>query len=206
MTNRLTMTAMFRLFAIAGSCGFSLRAEANVGLPAIALVWPAYWVLIVPIILIESHMAVRKLNVSWPAAAMVSTCANAVSTIAGVPLVWLAMMLMLVVGGGAIHIIAVNFLIGEYFDDEFYQMLSLVLFPLFSAWVVMAEYPGHIVFAMYFWLLTAMYFASVRIEVFIAEKMKFHTDRAMILDWAKEANFATYFLLVVFGGVYLWLN
>jgi hypothetical protein len=81
---------------IGGAAMFvSLPALADVGIPAGAVFWPASWLLLIPVVLIEAGIARRILGLRFSQCLKVSLKANLWSTLAGVPL---ACLLMLVVG------------------------------------------------------------------------------------------------------------
>jgi hypothetical protein len=63
-------------------------ASANFVVPLLYLVWPAAWVLLLPIILLEARAAVRVLRLPFRAGLKVAAGANLVSTALGVPVCW----------------------------------------------------------------------------------------------------------------------
>jgi hypothetical protein len=67
---------------------------ADTGLPMLALVWPAAWLLLLPIVVAEAYCARRLLRVDWRQALLVSAQANVLSTLVGMPLAWIAMVLL----------------------------------------------------------------------------------------------------------------
>lgn len=69
--------------------GLPTVAEANAGVPMLALIWPASWILFMPIVLVEGAVARRVFGVAWPRAIRLAAGANAVSTLAGIPATWL---------------------------------------------------------------------------------------------------------------------
>jgi hypothetical protein len=69
-------------------------ARANAGVPMIALLWPAAWVLLLPIIFLEAYVAKRVLAMQQGTAVRMSARANLVSTFAGIPLTWLVLFLL----------------------------------------------------------------------------------------------------------------
>lgn len=73
-------------------------ALANAGIPMLALAWPAHWIAFLPVVLIETAVVAAAsrspyLSKLWPVVQ-----ANLLSTLVGVPVAWLA---MLVVQAGA---------------------------------------------------------------------------------------------------------
>src|SRR5260370_1208577 len=76
---------------------------ADVGLPMLVFVWPASWILLVPIVLVEAVIARRILALPPARCLKISFVANLVSTMVGIPLAWLAALLLelLLAGIGA---------------------------------------------------------------------------------------------------------
>ncbi len=73
---------------------FPTPVSADAGVPMLWLVWPAAWMMLVPIIALEAVVARRVLTTGWAESLKVSTVANVVSTLAGIPLTWLALLLI----------------------------------------------------------------------------------------------------------------
>lgn len=67
---------------------FPSPARADAGVPMLALVWPASWALLIPIILVEALVARRILGLGWKEAARRAGIANLASTLVGIPLTW----------------------------------------------------------------------------------------------------------------------
>lgn len=77
-------------------------ARANAGVPMLLLVWPASWVLFIPIVAIEAWIARRIVAMTIGRSVLATAVANAASTLAGIPLVWALLVLieLLASGGG----------------------------------------------------------------------------------------------------------
>lgn len=103
-------------------------ANANAGVPMLALAWPAHWLALLPIIAIESLLLASRLglqpsNTLWPVAK-----ANLLSTFVGVPLAWAGMLLLeFIVLGGLLS------LLPESVAES--NLLRYLLFPFAAAWV-----------------------------------------------------------------------
>ena len=69
-------------------------AAADVGMPMIVLVWPGAWVLFLPVVALQSVVAHRLLKLSAGRALRVSFVANLVSTLAGIPVTWLLLLML----------------------------------------------------------------------------------------------------------------
>jgi len=59
----------------------------------LALVWPASWALLIPIVLVEALVARRVLGLGWKEALRRTGVANLASTLVGIPLTWGALVL-----------------------------------------------------------------------------------------------------------------
>lgn len=73
---------------------------ADMGLPMIALVIPASWLLFVPVVLAEAVVASRLLDKDYWGGVKQSAAANAVSTIVGIPVAWILLVVVQMVTGG----------------------------------------------------------------------------------------------------------
>lgn len=67
----------------------------------LAILWPLYFIAFIPIVLIEAFPLRKQLNLSFKHALLTTTVSNIVSTLFGVPLVWLILVTiqMLTPGG-----------------------------------------------------------------------------------------------------------
>ncbi len=136
-------------------------ALADVGLPMIFLVWPASWVLFVPVVLIEALVAHRMLALRAGRSLGLATLANAASTLVGVPLTWLILVVpeVLLDGGGKAH--GVTTWSGKFvsailqaawlvpYEEDFYWMLPAaciaLCIPFFFASVLIESLVGRLV-------------------------------------------------------------
>src|SRR5690349_785919 len=74
---------------------FSEAAYANVGIPMIAISWPVFWLSFFPIILIERSVLKKKLkNLDSKLLTRSVIRANFLSTLIGIPLAWVGMLLI----------------------------------------------------------------------------------------------------------------
>lgn len=77
-------------------------AFANIGVPMIAVVYPGMGLLLIPIMVLEALIIQRRLGIERRRAFLTSISSNALSTIVGVPLTWIALFsLQALVGGGS---------------------------------------------------------------------------------------------------------
>jgi len=68
--------------------GLGRFAYADAGVPMLAAVWPASWVLLIPIIVVEGWVARKLVGLTFKQGLMASAAANAFSTFVGLPLTW----------------------------------------------------------------------------------------------------------------------
>jgi hypothetical protein len=64
---------------------------ADMGLPMIQVIWPAAWIALIPVILIEAAIGRRVMKTTFPRATCAATAANLFSTLLGIPLTWIAL-------------------------------------------------------------------------------------------------------------------
>ncbi len=165
--------------------------SANMGLPMIMIVWPVYWIGLLPITLIEWWVMKKELPGLSSKKLMKNVFfANLISTIFGIPAVWFAMAViqMLIPGGGGTfpglrgvwpYILGVTvqapWLIP--YESQFYWMIPV-------AFIV---------------LLIPFFFASYRIEAwFIVSGL--HLDekgKQTIRQAVKKANVFSYAFLLI---------
>jgi hypothetical protein len=67
---------------------------ADIGLPMVALYLPPAWLALLPIIFIESGYGARRYNFSFRRAFLAQATANCVSTVIGIPVTWLVIVLI----------------------------------------------------------------------------------------------------------------
>ena len=158
-------------------------ARADAGIPMLMLAWPAYILGLIPVILIESFIGTKDLGVSWGEVLPVAAIGNAVSTVVGIPLTWLAMLAIeFVVGYGA----------GALMPDSDLQMW---LFPFFVAWL--PPFDNIWLFYAAFVLLSVPFcVVSIWVERKVAlKRLSSHPPEA-VRRWVTHANIWSYSLLV----------
>lgn len=108
--------------------GSTPLAWANAGIPMLFLVWPAQWLALIPIVVIESVVIARAVGSSTKAQLWPVSKANLLSTLVGVPVAWLA---MLAVEAGAAGILF-GLLPSSLTDAPWVRYAT---FPLMAAWI-----------------------------------------------------------------------
>ena len=168
-----------------GLTGLALLAlaapvSANVGVPMITYAWPAAWLLLVPVVLLEAVVARRTLHTTWRRALVVAAASNLVSTLVGIPLAW----------GG---VLLAGSLVREITPRAIH---GWVMKPFHAAWL--PALPDHLP-----WLLPAagatlcvpFFFASVLVELLVARRFAGFAP-ADVGRWAWRANLLSYALIV----------
>jgi hypothetical protein len=115
---------------------FASPALANAGTPMLALAWPAYWIALLPMIVVQALILRRLLKINWPRALKVTTFGTLWSTFLGVPMVWfmlLAVELLVGVVMGALHA-------SRSWDYILFPLMAAWLGPTQNAWVVYAAF------------------------------------------------------------------
>lgn len=70
---------------------WSAIAQANAGLPMLWVLWPFAIAAIIPVVLLEAWVVCRGTGVTWRVGLWEMSKANAVSTLVGLPLTWVAL-------------------------------------------------------------------------------------------------------------------
>lgn len=167
-------------------------ARADAGVPMLVLIWPASWVLFIPIVALESWIAGKILGIPPRRSFFAAATANAVSTLVGIPLVWVLLVLgELVLSGG-----------GRAFGiDSFWRRVFAVTVQ--AAWLIPYDSELHwMIPTAAMVLLVPFFFASVFVE-----RLVFHrfvsSQPDLARRWSWLANAASYGLLLVALAVML---
>jgi hypothetical protein len=164
-------------------------AQANTGVPMIFLVFPPLTIAIVPIILVEAAVYAKSLNLSRKEAFICSLCANLISTLAGFPLLWIA-----IVGVGialsSINLFgAANFILFPVWLEPLPNEQLLYLVPLSS-----------------FLFLVIAYFFSVFLEKLLMRWLLEPIEPSRLQKTVIYANLATYIPLAIFIPLLLYVR
>ncbi|HBH27131.1 MAG TPA: hypothetical protein DDX54_07005 [Rhodospirillaceae bacterium] len=169
-------------------------ALANAGVPMIFISMPLMLAALVPIIAIEAFVLARSLNLSGKSAALASLTANAASTLVGVPLTWVVLVLVQVLTGGG-------------FAYGMVRLLTKILAVTWQApWLIpYADDLYWMIPTAQLVLLIPFFFASWFVEHKIVRWMWRDLDPAVARAAVWRANLITYGLLAVFVlGVLVW--
>lgn len=161
-------------------------AWANAGLPMIVLVVPAMLWALIPIIVVEAFYLEKSLDLPRATAAKCAAISNAISTIIGVPLTWLALVIIqMITGGGQAYGL----------DSFFYKMLAVTwqapwLIPYESDLDWMVPIAG-------LSLLVPFFFVSWWIEYLIVRFFVTNRSHDLIKRKVRNANLISYGLLAL---------
>lgn len=181
------------LLALCILLGIPGAAWANAGVPMIVLVMPALGLSIIPIIAIEALYLGRTLALRFPRAAKTATIANLISTIVGVPLTWMVLVLIQMIAGGG----------GTFgLDSTLGKVLSVTLQ---AAWLIPYESDLHWMIPVAgLVLLVPFFFVSWWSESYVSKKMLHEYPAHNVTVAVRNANIVTYVLLA-FWPVGFWI-
>lgn len=167
-------------------------AFANVGLPTIIFVWPISWLLLLLVVPIEARVATRILNIPFKKGLGIATRANIISTIAGIPITWLLLVVVeLLVGGG--HRSTSGELMST--GEQIYHALIEGPWMVADIWAPDWAIPLSI-----FVMNIPFFFMSVFVEKLAVARYIDNECTAELLEkWSWEANLLSYTLIN--GGV-----
>ncbi len=167
-------------------------AFANAGVPMIFLVMPALALSLIPIIIIEAIYLSKKLQLQEKEAIKTATASNLLSTIVGVPLTWVILVLIqMITGGGSAYGI------DTLFDKALavtWQAPWLIPYEPELNWMVPVA--GLV-------LLVPFFFVSWWSEYFITKKMHKNIEPILVKAHVLRANLITYSLLSLWPIVML---
>ena len=159
---------------------------ADVGIPMLAVVWPVAWLAFLPVVLVESLVALQGLELRFRRALVVTAAANAVSTLVGIPIVWFIMVIiqMTMTGGGSLW----------HASDSPTQ--AVIAACRRAAWLGPYEQLWMVPLAAIF-LCIPFYFASVLIEYLVVRCMVTNGP-SEVRRFCWRANLWSYMAIVVF--------
>jgi hypothetical protein len=171
-------------------------AGADTGVPMIAMLWPGFWVLLLPIVFLEALVAKRVLRMDWLAALRISAEVNVVSTLVGIPLSWFGLLVVEMAALG----------LGGLVTQNPPTWLSYVLLPFMSPWLAPpSDEDMWVVPAAAAWLLCLLFFTTVWLEKrYVAWRTELPTADVRIWSW--RANLLSYAILeVLLVGRLTWM-
>lgn len=157
-------------------------AHADTGLPMLVVVWPWAWMAFIPVCIVEALIAKRLLRLPLVQCAKLSLVANAWSTLVGIPLTWLLLLVVEIAGGIGL----------SRFQPK--PGLVLTLFaPVAAPWLGPSIRSWHVYAAAAFLCIPFM-LVSIQVERWSVAK---HVPREDARRWALVANLATYVPMIV---------
>ncbi len=159
---------------------------ADAGIPMLAVVWPVMWMVFLPVVVIESLIAIKSLELRFRRALLVTAAANAISTLVGIPVTWFVLVFVdIAMGGGGSHPI----------DTPMHAAIAVCKE---AAWLCPYENDlDWMIPAAAIVLCVPFYFVSVWIEYFVVRRMVAN-DFRQIRRFCWWANFWSYLAIVVF--------
>jgi hypothetical protein len=177
------------LFAIALASALLVPgvAFANAGVPMIGILYPGMGIMLVPVIMLEIVVLRRRLSAPLSLTARMVTVSNLVSTLVGVPLTWVALVVLQGVTGAGGPV-------GPPFETLAGKMLAVTwqapwMMPYESDMYWMVPVAAMV-------LLIPFFFASWLIEYQLSRLFMRDIDREVLKRGVLAANLASYALLV----------
>ena len=168
------------------------RAQADVGVPMLAVMAVPMWLSLLVIIPLEAAIARRLLPIGWSRCFKLSILANLASTLLGIPITWCALA-------------AAEWVFGPWLAYSFQQQLGLshtvtdiMSVILFSPWLLPIN-------SDLYWMVPTtslvlcipFFFASVWSENLVARRILESGLHNQALNWAWKANIASYILIAL---------
>ena len=164
---------------------------ADIGLPMIAIYLPLAWLALVPIILIEAWYGTWKYKLPFQRAVSAQTTANCLSTLIGIPITWLVLVLIQMP----------VFELGSHVVPE--RVVS-TLSPIWGAAWLGPEPSNSLIGIAIAVLSVVFYLMSVAIEGIAVRRFFRDVPRKTIRNWMFQGNAISYaFLLTLFAGAQL---
>ncbi len=196
---------MKRLLSVLSLASFLLiiptEAHANVGLPMIVVIWPLFWVAIIPIILIEWFVMKRRL-LAIPSKKLLSAASlsNVLSTLFGIPIVWAVLFFLEVCSPGG----------GGTYPGLSFPLQMILSVTVQAPWLVPYETQLYwMIPAAFLFLLIPFYFVSAWLEswitiIYLRKNYGEHVGSVKQAVW--KANLYSYLFLGTFGLLAIKIN
>ena len=170
-------------------CGVAAPARADMGVPMLAYVWPLSWVLLLPIILTEAVIAWRFLHVPFWTGLKIAGWSNLLSTVVGIPVTWVLLLILEIVVGGAL---------GWALNWAGATTLSRVIATVLTAPWLLPQYPERSSEFLIAGLLLCLplFLMSVWCEGTFARRFLASAERTQAVAWAWRANSVSYVFVV----------
>ena len=186
----MSRTSTYRLAVV--FCLVPGAAHANIGVPMIAVVMPAFAAALIPVILVEAYVF-RRAEFPWRWALTWNAIANCVTTLIGVPVTWFVLL--------GLNLVTVGSSCGESIKSTFDQILWTVIR---SPWLCpMGGDPAWPVSLAFLVLLIPFFVMSWLIESMIIRIANRSLDKALINRTCLRANITSYAGLTLYAVVIL---
>jgi hypothetical protein len=173
-------------------CSITKSAYADMGLPMLSVTLGVMAIGLIPIIVIEMFILQKKLKISLRQSIKTSFITNLISTIIGIPITWVLLVLLQVATGGG----------RGYGLETIFQKLLAITWQ--APWLVPHESELYwMVPSAELFLLIPFFFASWFIEYLIARVILKKIDKKILKHSIFIANLITYLLLGL--GILSWL-
>lgn len=169
---------------------------ADAGVPMLFWQMPIMALAIVPIIVVESFVVWRKLQMPVASVLLGTTLANIISTFVGIPMAW-AMMVLLNIASGSLPFWNLNSPIGIF---EAVVLQSSWLVPHSNSQLCWMVPTATLV------LLIPYFFASVLSEGWVLRHLWRMEDKRLVRAANWQANLASYIGLALVTGAWLWMS
>jgi hypothetical protein len=160
-------------------------AQADIGLPMIAIYLPPAWLCFIPIVVIEAVVGIVRFKVAARRAFVAQTVANAVSTVVGLPVTWTVLAVMqLSCCGGAPGL-----------DSPIKRLYAVTIQ---APWLIPYESDLHWMVPAAFLVLTIPFYGmSVLSEYLVVRRFFPDLPKRTTWAWVTRANALSYALLTV---------
>ncbi len=163
----------------------------------LALMWPLQWVAFVPIVALESLYLAKTLHLPLRRQFRPVAIANAASTLVGIPLAWLAMLVLeFLVAGVAVATLP------EHIVDS--TIVRFITFPFVTAWIMGSS--EHEVRFAFITLLVPFCAASIYVERKLLRVHLAHVEAKLSYRAIVFANVASYVVLAAIALATLYFS
>lgn len=178
---------------------FSYPVYANAGIPMLVIMMPGFILMFIPIVILESFYLTHKFKIKVKKSFKVVTLSNLVSTIIGIPLSWIILvMLQLLLGGGGV-LYDLNTVFGKF-----------LAVTVQAPWMLpINKGEGWMILIAAFFLLFIFFFVSWMSEFYITKYLLRNDGfkRLFIRNVVLFANLFSYsFLVLYLWGYYLFVR
>ena len=195
------MSVALRVFAVVLLGATSSAAYANAGIPMLALAWPAQWLAFIPVVFMEAWVGRNHSSFGFAERLKLVAIANAVSTFVGIPLAWIALVLVESGFGLGLNVVREHF----GFLGPGNSLVSTALFVLmYSPWLPPID-DYRVVYIAFVILTVPFCVTSIWMERIVIRRLRRSLDPSQLYVWVRKGNIYSYFLLVVVCGIY-WLS